>query len=289
MDRPTSITTIGVLNIVRGGLQAFLGILVIAASTTWLAPLYYSGFPIFFMNYSILIGLFIIIGGALFLIPGIYMLQRGNNWARIMLVVLCGLGIISNLAPFFFLWGFFWLHPFLTLLFFEILFELAVNICTIIWLFTGVANQWFLVPSEPPPPIRIDYPDIKPPPPIPTTFSDGTVSFNQAPSSTKAWLLTRQSSDQGRGFPLTEQEIIIGRGGYARYRINDPFSSKHHAKIRWENGAFVLYDLGSMNGTFVNDTKVLQRHVLYNNDKIRIGNTTVFFSFPPYDRIREVR
>jgi hypothetical protein len=62
----------------------------------------------------------------------------------------------------------------------------------------------------------------------------------------------------------------IGRGGGNEFFLPDVHSSREHAEIKWNGEAFVLKDLGSSNGTFVNGEAVAE-HVLEHGDEIEIG------------------
>jgi len=55
-----------------------------------------------------------------------------------------------------------------------------------------------------------------------------------------------------------------------------PGASRQHARIRRTEDGFVLADLGSTNGTLVNDVPI-QEHVLDNGDRITIGETVLEF------------
>jgi hypothetical protein len=57
--------------------------------------------------------------------------------------------------------------------------------------------------------------------------------------------------------------------------------SRHHAVIRREPSGYVLYDLRSHNGTFVNGQTV-SRHILHHGDQVRLGNTVLIFQNPGY-------
>ena len=52
--------------------------------------------------------------------------------------------------------------------------------------------------------------------------------------------------------------------------------SSEHCRIRPEDGHFVLHDLKSTNGTFVNERRVT-RHVLSEGDVVKIGETSLLF------------
>jgi two-component system cell cycle response regulator len=78
---------------------------------------------------------------------------------------------------------------------------------------------------------------------------------------------------------LDQPETVIGRGQVAAVQIEDDGISRSHAKVTVSpNGAFKLTDLGSTNGTFLNNVKVSVK-ALHDGDKIQIGaNTVIKFS-----------
>ena len=80
----------------------------------------------------------------------------------------------------------------------------------------------------------------------------------------------------GRSVPLTEPEVTIGRLPECDIVVEDPGASRQHARIRRTDGGFVLVDLGSTNGTLVNDLPI-REHVLENGDRITIGETVLEF------------
>ena len=70
--------------------------------------------------------------------------------------------------------------------------------------------------------------------------------------------------------------VVIGRSRDCDLRLPDTDTSRRHAKIVCDAGRFVLYDLASTNGTFVNGERVDERE-LAPGDRIRIGAHTVTF------------
>ena len=80
----------------------------------------------------------------------------------------------------------------------------------------------------------------------------------------------------GRSVPLTQPEVTIGRLPECDVIVDDPGASRQHARIRRTEDGFVLADLGSTNGTLVNDVPI-QEHVLDNGDRITIGETVLEF------------
>ena len=72
--------------------------------------------------------------------------------------------------------------------------------------------------------------------------------------------------------------VSIGRDPGQNIFLNDPFISRHHARIENKNhGEYVLMDMSSRNGTFLNGNKIYKA-VLKNNDRIKIGKTEFIFS-----------
>jgi hypothetical protein len=69
----------------------------------------------------------------------------------------------------------------------------------------------------------------------------------------------------------------LGRSGESEIIIPDDFVSKHHARIIRNKDRYWLEDLGSANGTYINDTLVKQPVALSEGDRIRIGK--VIFQF----------
>jgi len=66
----------------------------------------------------------------------------------------------------------------------------------------------------------------------------------------------------------------VGREPGNVVRIDDDSVSARHAMIRHENGRWWLEDLGSTNGTFVNESRVTGRASLQNGDIIQLGRVT---------------
>ena len=81
----------------------------------------------------------------------------------------------------------------------------------------------------------------------------------------------------GQVFELGDQAAMsIGRAKANEVVIDDVSVSSEHCRIRPEDGHFVLHDLKSTNGTFVNERRVT-RHVLVEGDVVKIGETSLLF------------
>jgi two-component system cell cycle response regulator len=82
--------------------------------------------------------------------------------------------------------------------------------------------------------------------------------------------------------PLDREDVILGRALETDVRVNDTEVSRQHARITAlldeanKTTTYVLHDLDSRNGTFLNGRRV-RRETLENGDKIRIGDTILRF------------
>ncbi|MGX9296509.1 FhaA domain-containing protein [Tsukamurella paurometabola] len=81
-----------------------------------------------------------------------------------------------------------------------------------------------------------------------------------------------------RTFALREGTNVIGRGQDAQFRLPDTGVSRRHVEIRWDGYAAVLNDLGSTNGTSVNDVPV-SNWELADGDRIRVGHSDIVVRF----------
>jgi Nif-specific regulatory protein len=81
---------------------------------------------------------------------------------------------------------------------------------------------------------------------------------------------------KGGIFAVDEEAMVIGRETAAHLCIADASVSRRHSKIEKKDDAFVITDLDSLNGTFVNDVPVKSR-VLDHGDRVRIGDSQFLF------------
>ena len=85
---------------------------------------------------------------------------------------------------------------------------------------------------------------------------------------------------------LGEKTTTIGRHSGNDCVIDDPFTSRRHAKIQYENGNYVLYDLDSSTGTFINKERITRR-VLQDGDIITLGKFPIIFMYDEFDIIQK--
>lgn len=90
-------------------------------------------------------------------------------------------------------------------------------------------------------------------------------------------LLISEHVGTGQLVDLGDGETVIGRGKDADITLDDSRVSRRHAVLRFEGGACVLHDLGSANGTRLNDRPVLEPAILRPGDRVQVGRTTMVF------------
>jgi uncharacterized protein involved in exopolysaccharide biosynthesis len=98
------------------------------------------------------------------------------------------------------------------------------------------------------------------------------VGDSPSAGSSHAFLLVISGSEPGRLHVLEKPELVIGRSKYADIRISERAMSQQHAKIVQAGDGHRIYDLGSTNGTFVNDQQI-ESVDLRAGDVVRTGET----------------
>jgi pSer/pThr/pTyr-binding forkhead associated (FHA) protein len=97
------------------------------------------------------------------------------------------------------------------------------------------------------------------------------------PRKRKAFLMVSTGDAAGTVFPVTDTSVLIGRSLEAQVSINEQAISHEHARLEQSGAKFVLRDLGSTNGTYVNGQRLLDEVALAGGDSIRMGSTTFTF------------
>ncbi len=85
-------------------------------------------------------------------------------------------------------------------------------------------------------------------------------------------VVIRSETLAGLRFPIGAG-CSVGRSADADVVIDDPYASEFHFRIAVTDGAAVLHDLGSTNGTYHNGRRVTVPITLNRGDSIQIGNT----------------
>ncbi len=84
-------------------------------------------------------------------------------------------------------------------------------------------------------------------------------------------LMVREGTSPQRQWALQGTVVVIGRGDDCHVRIDDRQASRHHARITQTQDGYVLEDLGSKNGTFLNGQSLTAPMVLKDGDEIGIA------------------
>jgi hypothetical protein len=117
---------------------------------------------------------------------------------------------------------------------------------------------------------------LAPPPfqsPMPPGQAGATRVLERAPKHVAMLINRKNPSQRFDLLALTD----IGRGQGNAVVISDTTVSRQHARIRLEEDKFLLFDLGSANGTFVNGQRLEQPVTLAENDVVRFGEIEFTF------------
>jgi len=69
--------------------------------------------------------------------------------------------------------------------------------------------------------------------------------------------------------------MTVGRAAGCQITLDDTYASQIHARVFQRDGQFLVEDLGSTNGTYLNRQKVAGPMVMHRGDKMQIGNTVM--------------
>jgi len=95
------------------------------------------------------------------------------------------------------------------------------------------------------------------------------------PQPARAHLVVVAPEEQrGRSYELVD-ELTVGRAAGCHIALEDRFTSQLHARMFRRDDQLFIEDLGSTNGTFLNDDKVSGPALLKKGDHVRIGNVVM--------------
>ena len=83
-----------------------------------------------------------------------------------------------------------------------------------------------------------------------------------------------EGDKKGRSIPLSD-ELVIGRGEKCHLVLDDTYVSQAHARIFAKDGSFLVEDLGSTNGTYLNRRRITSATELQRGDQVKIGKTVL--------------
>jgi hypothetical protein len=105
----------------------------------------------------------------------------------------------------------------------------------------------------------------------------GLYPASRAPSAndnTEPRLIVERAPGHTPGMEYDVGEgAVLGRGDQAEIRLEDPFASSRHARLVRQGGVVVIEDLGSTNGTYLNEELLSGPQPLHQGDRVRIGDS----------------
>jgi hypothetical protein len=116
-----------------------------------------------------------------------------------------------------------------------------------------------------------------PPPADATAMHQASDGFAPEPDGHPRLVVARAPGhESGSTYDLGGGDVTLGRGD-VEIQLEDPFASSHHARIQGQGGAMVIEDLGSTNGTYLNEEPLQGPRPLHPGDRIRIGDSEFTF------------
>ena len=89
-------------------------------------------------------------------------------------------------------------------------------------------------------------------------------------------LTMRSGPNPGTVYALDADQINIGRDSANEIAVNDAEVSRRHSRLSFQGGKYVLEDMGSTNGTFVNGQRLTGPRVLKSGEVVSLGEQIVF-------------
>jgi len=112
----------------------------------------------------------------------------------------------------------------------------------------------------------------------PVTARPSTPPASSGPERANARNATRlvitSGPKSGTEFPLTSDSVTIGRSGDSSLVIRDDYTSTHHARLMLWNEEWMIQDLDSTNGTFLNGSRLAVPTPVPLNTPVKIGATS---------------
>jgi diguanylate cyclase (GGDEF)-like protein len=108
----------------------------------------------------------------------------------------------------------------------------------------------------------------------------------QSPKRKNACLVQYSGAKLGKRYPLTDVSSVVGRSPTVQIIVNEASVSRQHARFVTQADSVLVEDLGSSNGTFVNDVRTDGLVKLNDGDIVRLG--TVLLKFFAHDNVDSV-
>jgi len=98
-------------------------------------------------------------------------------------------------------------------------------------------------------------------------------------------LVVESGVDGGMIFPLSPTKVTMGRSVSNSIQIIDRKVSRHHAEVFYRDGVYYFRDLGSKNGSFLDDNPVTREEPLVNGSRLMVGETVLVYESGPEDDV----
>ncbi len=122
---------------------------------------------------------------------------------------------------------------------------------------------------------------------LPTPAPQGALTPTEPTVAPLASLLIRSGVLKGKRLPVKAAAVNIGRADHNDVVITDPSVSTSHARIQRRDNVWMLSDVGSTNGTYVEDVRVAGEVPLSPGATVRFGEVAVLWE--PFDHLPSVR
>jgi diguanylate cyclase (GGDEF)-like protein len=110
-----------------------------------------------------------------------------------------------------------------------------------------------------------------------TVLTEVGEARNPNAASGNGCLIVIYGQDMGRRVRVSAEPLIIGRSPQSDIQIDQESVSRNHCRIRFTGSEFLVGDLGSTNGTYVNDDLVQNEGRLRHGDQLKVGRTILKF------------
>ena len=88
-------------------------------------------------------------------------------------------------------------------------------------------------------------------------------------------LVVTEGALAGTVVPLGAAPVTLGRASDSTLVLDDDYASNHHARLYQHDDKWIVEDLGSTNGTWIERTRIIAPTVLPNNVPLKVGRSTM--------------
>ena len=88
-------------------------------------------------------------------------------------------------------------------------------------------------------------------------------------------LVVTEGALAGTVVPLGAAPVTLGRASDSTLVLDDDYASNHHARLYQHDDKWIVEDLGSTNGTWIERTRITAPTVLPNNVPLKVGRSTM--------------